>query len=183
MVCAGRYLGLKQRNSYDSSKRIILRDNFLGLNHNLGVIMSRYPLLMTIGLLGLCWLSKFIFPQTFQFKFAEHIGWGLFILGVLLVVFAAGLFRVNATTVNPVKEPNKLVTVGLYRITRNPMYLGMLMTLLGFPCILNSSVGEIFPLIFFLIMDRKVIPREEKTIEKVFGKKYRDYKMRTRRWI
>jgi len=87
------------------------------------------------------------------------------------------------TTVMPTKAPDKLVTEGIYRLIRNPMYLGMLLILSGFPLIIDTIIGFVCPVIFFSLMDRIVIPREEKVVESVFGETYREYKSKTRRWI
>jgi len=63
------------------------------------------------------------------------------------------------------------------------MYLGMLLVLSGYPLIADSVLGFVFPLGFFLFMDRKLIPREENMVEGIFGDEFRKYKQNTRRWI
>jgi protein-S-isoprenylcysteine O-methyltransferase Ste14 len=146
--------------------------------------MSRYPLFLMIVMLGLVWWAGSLFPSTLCLGPAgKGVGWFVAICGISLLVIAAGLFRKEGTTVNPTREPTKLVTDGIYRMTRNPMYLGMLMILSGFALILESPIGLVFPVIFFFLMDRLVIPREEKVVEGVFGETYRVYKSSTRRWI
>ena len=146
--------------------------------------MNRYPLLIMAVLLGLCW--------SFSWLFTLHYGLGLYgrvtgllaiSAGILLLSIAAGLFIARKTTVMPTRAPNKLVTEGIYRVTRNPMYLGMLLILSGFPLMIDTIIGLICPLVFFLIMNRIIIPREEQVVEGVFGKDYLEYKSKTRRWI
>jgi protein-S-isoprenylcysteine O-methyltransferase Ste14 len=90
---------------------------------------------------------------------------------------------VRGTTVMPTRTPSKLVTEGIYRVTRNPMYLGMLLILSGFPLMIDAIIGLICPVIFFILMNLIVIPREEKVVEGVFGEAYLEYKSNTRRWI
>lgn len=146
--------------------------------------MNGYPLLIMIVMLGLCWILKWLYPLTSGLDLVgKAFGWVVVLCGISLLAIAAGLFKIKGTTVNPTKEPNKLVTDGIYRVTRNPMYLGMLLILSGFPFVVESMLGLIFPVIFFLIMDRVVIPKEEKVVEGVFGEVYRGYKSKTRRWI
>ncbi len=146
--------------------------------------MNRYPLLVMIVMLGLCWGASRLYPIPSGIgAVGEATGWFVVASGISLLAVAAGLFKAKGTTVNPTKEPDKLVTNGIYRVTRNPMYLGMLMILVGFPLVVESLIGLIFPVIFFLLMDRVVIPKEEEMVEGVFGEAYREYKSETRRWI
>jgi len=146
--------------------------------------MNRYPLLMMVAMLGLCWGLHWLYPAASGFGVAgQAAGCVVVLCGITLIAVAGSLFKIKGTTVNPTREPAKLVTEGLYRVTRNPMYLGMLMILSGFPFIVESMPGLIFPVIFFLMMDRVIIPREEKMVESVFGEVYRRYKSGTRRWI
>lgn len=63
------------------------------------------------------------------------------------------------------------------------MYLGMLLVLSGFPLITDSMLGFVFALGFYLFMDRKLIPREENMVERIFSEEFREYKQNTRRWI
>lgn len=146
--------------------------------------MNRYPLLIVIAMLGLSWGASRFSPLTLGLgPVGRGAGWLLLLCGLSLLVAAAGLFRSKGTTVNPTKAPDRLVTGGIYRRTRNPMYLGMLMVLTGFPFLVESPAGLLFPVLFFFLMDRSIIPKEEKMVEGVFGEAYRTYKSRTRRWI
>jgi len=156
----------------------------MDLNEIPGGGMNRYPLLIMVILLGLECSLSFLYPATLNLGFAEKgIGCLIFLSGVSVLTVAAGLFRSKGTTVNPTKEPDKLVTEGIYRRTRNPMYLGMLLILTGLPFVAGSLIGLIFPVLFFFYMDRVVIPKEEAMVENVFGEFYQKYKCQTRRWI
>ena len=146
--------------------------------------MNRYPLLIMIVLLALCWGLSRLFPLHPGFGLIGKVAGFLVVsVGIFLLIIATGLFMARKTTVMPTRAPDKLVTEGIYRITRNPMYLGMLLILSGFPLIMDTIIGLICPAIFFFLMDRIVIPREEKVVEGVFGKAYLEYKSHTRRWI
>ena len=146
--------------------------------------MNRYPLLVMIGLLALCWGLSWLLPFNLGLGFIGKVaGLSLVSFGILLLIIAIGLFMAGKTTVMPTRAPDKLVTEGLYGISRNPMYLGMLLILSGFPLIMDTIVGLTCPVIFFFLMDRIVILREEKVVEGVFGKAYLEYKSLTRKWI
>jgi protein-S-isoprenylcysteine O-methyltransferase Ste14 len=75
------------------------------------------------------------------------------------------------------------VTRGLFALTRNPIYLGMLLILTTIPLMAAQPRLLIFTLVFFLIMDFYVIPREERIIRAGFGVNFDDYRKRTRRWL
>lgn len=146
--------------------------------------MDRYPLIIMVVFLGLSLGANRIYPFNPGFGLWGQIAGGItLICGILLLVVSLGHFLMRGTTVMPTREPDKLVTEGIYRISRNPMYLGMLLILVGVPFVMASVTGLIFALLFFLIMDRSVIPREEKVVEGVFGKSYLEYTSHTRRWI
>lgn len=87
---------------------------------------------------------------------------------------------------NPVKvhlTPKLLITSGAFKISRNPMYLGMLLILIGECILLGSLISFIIPIIFIILTEIFTIPIEEKNLEKKFGKRYLDYKQKIRRWI
>lgn len=146
--------------------------------------MSRYPLLLMLFLLGLSYGVGRVVPVPFGMARASvFFGGGLLIVGVVWIVIAAGLFRRRGTTLDPTKAPDQLVIDGLYRWSRNPMYVGMLWILIGSAFALNSVLSFLCPVIFFVWMNSVVIPREELCIESVFGEAYLRYKQQTRRWI
>lgn len=107
----------------------------------------------------------------------------LIIIGIILNIWAWALFVKNKTTQNPYKIPDLLVVEGVYKVTRNPMYLGMLVILLGIAVLLGSLMGFIIPIIFFIIINWFFIPIEEINMKKKFDDKYIEYKTNVRRWI
>jgi len=104
-------------------------------------------------------------------------------LGVLIVLISAGLFRLRKTTVNPFGEPAVMVQDGLYRYSRNPMYLGMLLALIGVGLWLGNILALLLAPAFIAIMSRWYIVREEQLLEDQFGDVYRAYRNRVRRWV
>jgi len=79
--------------------------------------------------------------------------------------------------------PRKLVINYFFKISRNPVYLGMVVVLFGEAIFLGSLVTFIIPILFFILVNQINIPYEEKNLEKVLGRKYLNYKKKVRRWI
>src|SRR3989344_6758677 len=106
----------------------------------------------------------------------NYLGIVLILVGLLIDMWAWMLFRRRKTTLNSFKRPLKLVNSGLFKISRNPMYLGMDLILWGTSILLGSLITFIFPIIFIILIEKLFISLEEKNLEKRFGKKYLDYK-------
>ncbi|MDP2898656.1 MAG: isoprenylcysteine carboxylmethyltransferase family protein [bacterium] len=111
------------------------------------------------------------------------VGIPLIILGGGLNVWADALFKKHGTTVKPHESPTALVTSGPFRLSRHPMYLGMLAILLGDAVLLGSVVTFVFPIVFVILMEAIFIPLEERDLEEIFGERYLDYWKKVRRWI
>ena len=109
---------------------------------------------------------------------------GVFALVGFLVSFAgAGLFLRRGTAIIPFKPATQLVTSGIYRWTRNPMYLGMALIYAGLAIILNSLPALVLLPLVLAIIQRQVIAREEAYLERAFGDEYAAYRNQVRRWI
>ncbi len=104
-------------------------------------------------------------------------------VGVLLIAVSAGMFRRRKTTLNPFGESSALVQGGVYRHSRNPMYLGMLLILTGVALWLGNVLAFAVPVVFVAAISRWNIRTEERLLEARFGAEYRHYKQRVRRWI
>ncbi len=104
-----------------------------------------------------------------------------------LAFSAAGVlsFRRARTTVNPTRpeEASSLVSTGIYRITRNPMYVGLLLVLVAWTVFLASAWALLGVAGFVLYMDHFQITPEERALSKLFGSQYASYKARVRRWL
>lgn len=110
---------------------------------------------------------------------------GLLAAGALLMAMGAVAFRQHHTTVDPTRPDNAsaLVTSGVYRVTRNPMYLGMLLVLLAWGVALKSPVALLVVAGFVLYMNRFQISPEERALRTRFGKAFDDYCRGVRRWL
>lgn len=107
----------------------------------------------------------------------------LIIAGLLLDGMAAGLFRRRGTAVEPWKPSTALITDGLYRVSRNPIYLGFAITYLGFAIAMDSWVVLLLLLPCLAVVDRFVIQREERYLAARFGAGYEAYRGKVRRWL
>tara|TARA_B110001454_G_scaffold71502_1_gene69497 strand:- start:3885 stop:4355 length:471 start_codon:yes stop_codon:yes gene_type:complete len=103
--------------------------------------------------------------------------------GVGLLLAASGLFRRAGTDVKPWKTATALVDSGVYRFTRNPMYLGMALLYAGLAFAFASAGALLLLAVVIGIIQTQVIAREERYLETKFGDVYREYKQRVRRWI
>ena len=105
-------------------------------------------------------------------------------IGLFISIKGKALFKTLGTNIMTFDNPDKLVTEGIYQYSRNPMYLGFVVALLGFALLTGASiVSFLFVVLFFLITDRWYIAFEEKAMMKTFGREYKAYCQAVRRWI
>lgn len=140
------------------------------------------PLLAGVLLLGTLVLH-FVLPEDRAVGWYQAIGMLLIAGGVGMSFFAAALFQARGTTRDPYGDPAGFVVQAPYTMTRNPMYLGITMVLFGMAIFFSSIAMLVAPVVFVTVIDRIVIPREEETMERLFGQDYRDYMYRVRRWL
>jgi protein-S-isoprenylcysteine O-methyltransferase Ste14 len=115
----------------------------------------------------------------------KQLAYPFFIVGMIFDLFAVSQFFRSKTTVNPIKPNNTktIVSTGLYKITRNPMYLGMLLLLIAWAIHLGVLTPFLLlPIFIWVLTIQQIIP-EEKILEKNFGENYLSYKQTARRWI
>lgn len=110
-------------------------------------------------------------------------GIALIALGAALAVWCAAEFRRANTPIVPFQEPTALVARGPYRNSRNPIYLGFTLALIGVAALLGSSSPFVVVPLFVWIMQRLFVEPEERLLEHRFGEVYRAYKAQVRRWI
>lgn len=113
----------------------------------------------------------------------NHFGWVPVALGILLLVVARLQFVRVKTNIYTFDEPGTLVTSGAFAISRNPMYLGFTLLLLGMVILRGSWLG--LPLFgaFVIITDRWYIGFEERWLQAKFGQRFEAYASQTRRWF
>jgi protein-S-isoprenylcysteine O-methyltransferase Ste14 len=106
-------------------------------------------------------------------------------VGAAVAIGGVVSFRRARTTVNPLKPETTatLVSTGVYSFTRNPMYLGMALVLVGWGAYLSSAWSLVGPMLFALYITRFQIIPEERVLERLFGEPFAEYKGRVRRWL
>jgi protein-S-isoprenylcysteine O-methyltransferase Ste14 len=144
------------------------------------------PLVIVASIAAAMWGVRYCVPGLTAF-FPGRLALAFIVLAVGLTVIVAGVleFRRARTTVDPT-HPEKATAVvdsGIYRFTRNPMYLGMLLTLIAWAVFLANPLTLAGPVLFVLAMNCWQIGPEERALTQLFGDPYGVYFRRVRRWI
>lgn len=145
------------------------------------------PLALTLLLLALMWAADQAWPQySFATPWLSLLAAAIAVAGLLTCLLGVASFQRAGTTVDPRRPTgtSALVTHGIYRYSRNPMYLGMLLVIAGWGLHLGhwpALAGG--PLAFVLYLNRFQIAAEERALEAKFGDQYRIYARAVRRWI
>lgn len=132
---------------------------------------------------GLQYLVPITIRSTEIVRASHAIGFGLLVCGGLLALFCLGLFAVARTTFIPFSRSSSLVTRGPYRVSRNPMYLSLVLAYLGFVGSFVQPWSLLLLPIPLMIVNWIVIPFEEARLREAFGSAYEDYCAKVRRWI
>lgn len=142
------------------------------------------PLVLLAG--GSMWLIAWITPAL-GFVFPARLIWaaGVVVIGIVIAAMGIFSFWMAKTTVNPMKPDSSsaLVVTGIYRLTRNPMYLGFLWILLGWGIFLSNALAFLILPGFVLYMNRFQIGPEERALTRLFGQAFVTYRTQVRRWI
>ena len=132
------------------------------------------------------WGVAFLVPAlSIAFPFQSALGYVLIGLGVSIDLISIAAFRKAKTTVTPLapEKASSLVVSGLYRFTRNPMYLGLLLILSGVALLLGSPLNLAVLIAFVAYITAFQIKPEEVRLSEIFGSEYESYKGQVRRWI
>ena len=147
-----------------------------------------YPPVWLLLALGGQWaLDKYIPLMTWEPDGLEDsvslVGKIIVVLAVIVVVTIAMQFRKADTEIKPYEESSALLTDGLFKYSRNPIYLMMVVVLIGFAMILGGLSPFAMVIIFPVIIQKRFIEVEEAMMEETFGEEYRAYKSSVRRWL
>ena len=152
------------------------------------------PPLIYFAFLGLGWALE-LYGVQIGLPAGEDISFGmttevrrglalvLILGGLFLDGMAAGVFRRLGTAVEPWKPSTVLATGGLYRFSRNPIYLGFAITYVGLAVGMDSPITLLLLIPCLLVVDRFVIQKEETYLAAKFGAEYDAYRNRVRRWL
>ena len=141
------------------------------------------PILVLILLILIALAHRMHWGPEWLPREARLFGWGVIAAGVLFLVAARMQFMKHRTNIMTFGQPDRLVTKGPFRITRNPMYLGFALVLLGAAVLSGQVVPLLLALLFVVVADRWYIRFEERMLEQVFGDDWQSYRARVRRWI
>jgi protein-S-isoprenylcysteine O-methyltransferase Ste14 len=144
------------------------------------------PLPLAVGFGALMWaIERWLPMQSDRSQVRTAIALAIFALAAAIIVTALVGFRKARTTVDPMhpEAASAIVTTGIYRFTRNPMYLGFLLALIAWAVFLGNIVSALMPLLFVAYMNRFQISPEERALRKQFGEPYEAYLRSVRRWL
>lgn len=139
-------------------------------------------LALAVAMWGLSWCKPhFAFPDPARWVAAIVIA----LMGASFIARGMLTFRRFKTTINPTTpgKTTSFVTSGVYRVTRNPMYLGVALLLVAWTVFLGAPWPVVGPISFVLYVTRFQIEPEERILAELFGEQYSAYKTRVRRWL
>jgi protein-S-isoprenylcysteine O-methyltransferase Ste14 len=112
-----------------------------------------------------------------------YLGIPVMVGGLALSSVAVQTFRRVGTPVQLQGERHSLVTTGVFRVSRNPMYLGVLVWLVGLAVFLGSATPFVFPVLLLAFVNWGLVPIEERDLMRLHGDAYAEYCRRVRRWL
>jgi len=122
--------------------------------------------------------SPRVIPSPWNFA-----GLVLILLGLTFNIQLSGLYGRRGTTIKPFREPSAFLAGGHYAYSRNPMYLWMIIALLGLFMLLGSLLPLIVPPLFAVLLNYRFVVHEEDAMTQRFGEEYVQYRRRVRRWL
>ncbi|MEM7084096.1 MAG: isoprenylcysteine carboxylmethyltransferase family protein [Pseudomonadota bacterium] len=143
------------------------------------------PVLMVVTGVVMWVAARSPFDLTIMVPFAVHLSRLFMVLGAAVALIAAWQFTRAKTTIDPFhpERSSRLVSHGIFAVSRNPMYLGMALVLGGLVVRLGSVIAGALLIVFVLIITQFQIKPEEKALTALFGNAYRRYCEHVRRWI
>lgn len=142
------------------------------------------PVLFVIFILVMTAINWVLAPSHLVYYPYNLIGLLFVSMGLMLAITGKKLFKKLNTNIMTFDEPTKLVTQGIYQYTRNPMYLGFAIAMLGFAILNGGTLSSlVLTLIFILVTDRWYIQYEEQMMRIKFGQDYEIYCSNVRRWF
>jgi protein-S-isoprenylcysteine O-methyltransferase Ste14 len=148
------------------------------------------PPVIVVACAGLMWGLAHVWPAFAlwprgAWPFGLGAALGLALIGIVVSLAGKRAFRRAHTTSNPLApmRSSTLVTTGVYRFTRNPMYLGTLLILIGWAVYLGNPATLLGPLLAALLLTQLQIKPEERILRELFAEHYTDYAAQVRRWI
>ena len=146
--------------------------------------MKLYPPFVVLPFIGIIIISSYyLLPPIKIFSIPTIIGSLIIILALIIFVKASRAIKKHKTTIFPDGIPSFLVEEGIFQLSRNPIYLAMIILMIGISIVCQNIAGLVFPVIFYSWINKRWIFEEERNLKKAFGKKYLDYCTKVPRWF
>ncbi len=141
------------------------------------------PIWLVLGLISIFALNELMPGVRFTSSLGQIVGGLIIFVGLVLLLLAGGLFKRAGTDLVPFKNVSALVTSGIYRYTRNPMYLGMTAILLGCGITVGAALSLVVAPVFMVIIELRFIRPEEEMLRGLFPQEFPQYCTCVRRWL
>ena len=146
--------------------------------------MKLYPPFVVLPFIGIIIISSYyLLPPIKIFSITTIIGSLMIVLALIIFVKASRAIKKHKTTIFPDGVPSFLVEEGIFKLSRNPIYLAMIIVMIGISIVCQNIAGFVFPVIFYSWINKRWIFEEERNLKKAFGKKYLDYCTKVPRWF
>ena len=136
-----------------------------------------------IGISNLYIIQLYKLPTFFDIFRSPELGGLVIFVSFMLIFLSVGLFRQNEEDPNPTTQSNKLITGGIYKYIRNPMYLALVILQIGLGISLSFLHISLMSIFTAIALHYFIIKREETYLRNLFGVEYENYKEKSRRWI
>lgn len=136
-----------------------------------------------IGISNLYIIQLYKLPTFFDIFRSPELGGLVIFVSFMLIFLSVGLFRQNEEDPNPTTQSNKLITGGIYKYIRNPMYLALVILQIGLGISLSFLHISLMSIFTAIALHYFIIKREETYLRNLFGVEYENYKAKSRRWI
>ena len=140
-----------------------------------------FPPVITLACLGMQFILYMMLPL--EVNLSLLLGLILLIASMALIVMAFKELQNYQTTYIPDGEPEKLVKTGPFKLTRNPIYLGMFGILIASSFLMQSISAMLIPILFLSIIENTWIPHEEEKLKEKFPDEWEEYISSTKRWL
>ena len=136
-----------------------------------------------IGISNLYVIKLYKLPVFLDSVRSPELGGVVILVSFILIFLSVGLFRQNTEDPNPTTQSNKLITTGIYKYIRNPMYLALVVFQIGLGISLSFLHISLMSIFTMITLHYFVIKREETYLKKLFGVDYESYITKSKRWI
>jgi protein-S-isoprenylcysteine O-methyltransferase Ste14 len=142
------------------------------------------PPRIAMALLTIATVFHLLFPVQSSYQYSSiYLSVALVLAGFTVMMVAWWQFKERKVAICPTADTDYLITDGIYRLTRNPMYLGMVTMLAGAAVFIGSLPFYAVTIVYFILIDRWFCPYEEEKLLATFGRDYDSYRSKVRRWV